>query len=70
MLTAINITDRLAQHENGQTVPLAFFKGNEAVEDWEEADSVVVGPWYEWNPDTKKFDKKYAKIERAALDLG
>lgn len=70
MISSINIPDRLALMDNGQTVPLRLLKGEDVLGDDAEladADRVIVGPYYEWNG--QKYDKKYAEVQVKDIDL-
>lgn len=70
MISSINIPDRLALMDNGQTVPLRLLKGDEVLDDGaglQDADRVIIGPYYEWNG--QKYDKKYAEVKTSDIDL-
>lgn len=77
MITHLNLKDRLALLDNGQTVPVAFYKGetqmdddhNGLVEPWLEADSMLVGPWFEWNGKVGKYDRKFAQVKMSDVEL-
>lgn len=67
MIASINFVDRQALMENGETVPIAFYRGGDQVETFEECDSLLAGPYHEWNG--KRYDPKFAKINKDAITL-
>ena len=67
MIAAVNFPDRKALMENGETVPTAFYLNGETVENFEDCDSLVAGPYHEWNG--KRYDRKFAKVDKNAIHL-
>lgn len=67
MIASINFTDRQALMETGETVPIAFYKDGEQVDNFEDCDSLMAGPYHEWTG--KRYERKFAKINKDAISL-